>query len=76
MRDNSSELQAGYKNGFATNGNNVKHSNGSSAGHTGEQVSVEEKPRNFYELSCNILCLSFLEEEDDIYTVDDLKEKY
>lgn len=34
------------------------------------------KTKNLCELSCNILSLSFLEDEEEIYTMDDLKEKY
>ncbi|MCC5935111.1 MAG: hypothetical protein JJU35_12770 [Balneolales bacterium] len=29
-----------------------------------------------YELSCSILSLSFLEQEPDLYSLDDLKERY
>ncbi|GEM_PF-6545893 len=35
-----------------------------------------KKTKNLCELSCNILSLSFLEDEEEIYTLDDLKEKY
>lgn len=34
------------------------------------------KAKPLCELSCNILSLSFLEDEEEIYTLDDLKEKY
>lgn len=34
------------------------------------------KVKNLHELSCDMLSLSFLEQEDEIYTLNDLREMY
>ncbi|MCH8557848.1 MAG: hypothetical protein LAT84_08500 [Balneolia bacterium] len=48
-------------------------------GKSPEQVEKHygiSRAKHLCELSCNILSLSFLEDEEEIYTLDDLKEKY
>jgi hypothetical protein len=41
-----------------------------------EIAELPVKGKSLYELSCNILSLSFLEDDEDIYTMDDLREKF
>lgn len=41
-----------------------------------EEGQSKKENGTTYELSCRILSLSFLENEEDIYTEKDLKEKY
>ncbi len=72
MLDTSSELQSVQQNG-QSNQNSLL--NASPEGKK-ELDSDAEPTRNFYELSCNILSLSFLEDEEEIYSMEDLKEKY
>ncbi|AXJ01153.1 hypothetical protein CYPRO_1903 [Cyclonatronum proteinivorum] len=69
-----------FKDSVADQQHNANDSsNGNVNGHNGHEKKASNvccRTGRPYELSCSILSLSFLEQEEDIYTLDDLKERY